>query len=305
MKQYKRIHRVWEEAPRICYGADSKFVFISDCHRGDGSNGDNFTPNGSLYEAALRHYFREQFTYIELGDGDDLWECRRMEDIMRTQYGAFSALQRFHEAGRLYMLYGNHDIVKSRPEWRREHMSTCAQPGSRCQTSLFSDLTIYEGLVLEHRERRGEELLLLHGHQADTFNSRFWRVGRFLVRHLWRPLELLGVRDPARYAMTEGRRSRVEKALMEYSTRENRMLVAGHTHRPVFSMPGEPAYFNDGCCVQPYHITAIEMEREMLSLVKWNAAADDGGRLYVRRKVLEGPVWIRDFFAYNLNGEKV
>ena len=63
----------------------------------------------------------------------------------------------------------------------------------------------------------------------------------------------------------------------------------------------EPPYFNDGCCVLPYAITAIEIEKGRISLVKWNIEAQESGILWVRRKVITGPnnlesylLWARD-----------
>lgn len=38
--------------------------------------------------------------------------------------------------------------------------------------------------------------LLSRFYQADFFNSVLWRLTRFLVRYVWRPLEHFGVLDP-------------------------------------------------------------------------------------------------------------
>ena len=50
-----------------------KIVLMSDCHRGSGNWADSFLANRPVYTAALKYYIQKDFTYIELGDGDELW----------------------------------------------------------------------------------------------------------------------------------------------------------------------------------------------------------------------------------------
>ena len=110
----KRLERAFTQAPVLPLGRRSKYVLISDCHRGVGTSSDNFLKNQHLYFAALEHYYRLGYTYIELGDGDELWENRRLRNIIEVHSDVYDMLTRFHISGRLYMLYGNHDIVKKR-----------------------------------------------------------------------------------------------------------------------------------------------------------------------------------------------
>lgn len=72
MSWYKRISNAFVDAPVIPYQKDSRFVFFSDCHRGVGNHNDNFLKNQNLYFAALKDYYERGFTYVELGDGDEL-----------------------------------------------------------------------------------------------------------------------------------------------------------------------------------------------------------------------------------------
>ncbi len=59
---------------------------------------------------------KEKYTYIELGDGDELWENRKLSDIINEYSGIFWLLGVFFAEGRLRFILGNHDIVKKRPE---------------------------------------------------------------------------------------------------------------------------------------------------------------------------------------------
>lgn len=71
--------------------------------------------------------------------------------------------------------------------------------------------------------------------------------------------------------------------------------MAGHTHRPAFPKPGEGYYFNDGSCVHPRCITALELERGNISLVKWSAKVREDNVVYIGRDVLEGPQPILEY----------
>lgn len=81
MGYYSRLQKAFEGALRLPLNNCSKYVIISDCHRGIGNANDNYMKNQTLHHAALSHYYRYGFTYIELGDGDELWENRSMKHI--------------------------------------------------------------------------------------------------------------------------------------------------------------------------------------------------------------------------------
>ena len=62
------------------------------------------------------------------------------------------------------------------------------------------------------------------------------------------------------------------------------MLLCGHTHNSRMPEFKEPPYFNDGCSVLPYAITAIEVESGRISLVKWNIEAQESRRFMGKTK---------------------
>ena len=67
MRTYKSLSKVYNKSKIIPYNNQSKFVIMSDCHRGAGNLGDNFLKNQHLFFAALKNYYEKGFTYIELG----------------------------------------------------------------------------------------------------------------------------------------------------------------------------------------------------------------------------------------------
>lgn len=283
-------------AKELSFDDSSKIIIMSDCHRGNGSWGDNFLINQNLFFAALTYYYEKNFTYIELGDGDELWENRKMEEIISVHSDAFWLMSRFHKKGRLYMLYGNHDMVKKNSNFVTSKCSSYYSECTQKHVPLFPHINITEGLVLNHLATKNK-ILLIHGHQADFINYDLWKLSRFLVRYLWSPLELLGMHDPTSASKNHAIKGSIEKKFRNWSKENNQMIIAGHTHRSVFPKVGEALYFNDGSCVHPRCITGIEIEDGSISLVKWALKTKKDRTLYVGRTVLEGPVKLRDFFG--------
>ncbi len=295
------LERVFESAGRIPIDDSSRIILMSDCHRGDGSWADDFLKNQYIYNAAMNHYFYKNYTYIEIGDGDELWKNKNLSDIIRVHGDTFWILSRFFSEGRLYSIFGNHDVVKNNSRFTkrfycRNYYNYLGTQEKRDIISL-DNIKHHEGLVLRHTPTGGE-IFLVHGHQGDYVNYKLWRVNRFLVRYFWRPLELYGVNDPTSAAKNNEKKAALEKRLIEWASDKNRMLVTGHTHRPMFSEPGEPPYFNDGSCVHPHCITGIEVAEGEITLVKWEVKAKSDGALYVGREVLAGPRKLKEYFEY-------
>lgn len=290
----KRLRCVYNTAEVIPFDESSKFIIMSDCHRGQGNTSDNFLLNQTLHFAALEYYYKNGFTYIELGDGDELWENRKMQPIIMAHSDIFWIMSKFYDENRLHMLYGNHDIVKRRKQIADKEFGSFYCDNDKCL--LFPGIQIPEGLILEDI-RTGKKLLLVHGHQGSFLNDTIWPVARFLVRYFWRPLELIGFTAPTGAARAHHKKELIEKKLAAYANSEQLILIAGHTHRPAYPRPGTGLYFNDGSCVHPKSITGIEIVNRKIALVKWSVSARDDMSLYVDHQILEGPDNISDFYA--------
>ena len=261
---FERINRALAGALYLPLNACSRYVVISDCHRGEGTNNDNFLKNQHLYFAALEYYLKHGFYYLELGDGEELWENRSLSRIEACHGNVYWMFSLFEKQCRIQRIYGNHNME-------------------------LQDI-LPEALILENQEG-GRDICMLHGHQADFFNSVCWRLSRFLVRYLWKPLERFGVNDPTSAARNYRKTERYEKCLVSWTKKHDTYLAAGHSHHPRLSEEGE-LYINAGSCVHPRCITAIEIEHMRMTLVKWNVATRTDMTLYVSREVLAGPVEI-------------
>jgi len=271
MGYQKRLDRAFEQAPCLLLDQRTRYILMSDCHRGTGMSYDNFLKNQHLFFAALNYYYDQGFHYIELGDGEELWENREYQLIRDCHSDVYWMFSRFEKECRICRLYGNHDM------------------------ELKKDKDRIPGLILENRQQ-GQKIWLTHGHQADWLNSSGWRLSRFLVRYIWKPLEQFGVLDPTSAARNYKKAGCTEQHLIQYAQKRGRLLITGHTHRPRLPerkyccSEGEGLYLNVGSCVHPRCITGIEIIGMQLYLVKWSMTSDRDLRLYVSREVLDGPL---------------
>ncbi|MCW5515063.1 metallophosphoesterase [Muriicola sp. Z0-33] len=290
-----RLTRAYKNAKVIPFDDSSKFILFSDCHRGDNSFADDFSNNRNIYFHALRHYYNEGFNYCELGDGDELWENRSFEPIFLAHKNIFMLMKQYHEENRLHMLWGNHDMVYRKKGYVKEQLYSYFEPKEEKEKVLMEDLVYHEAIVLKH-QKTGQELFLAHGHQADFMNYIGWRFNRFLVRVLWKPLQVWGIADPTSPAKNYKELIKVERRIKRWILQNNLLItIAGHTHRPRFPEPGDIPFFNDGSCVHPRSITGIEIENGSISLIKWQIATTETGILKVIRVLLEGPQKLIDY----------
>ncbi len=291
----RRLDRAYKEAIRVPFDNSSKLILFSDCHRGDNSFADDFANNRNIYFHALKHYYNNGFTYCELGDGDELWENLSFKSILQAHKNVYELLKQFHEDHRLHMIWGNHDMVYRNPNYVKKHLSTYFDAKTGEEVDLFCDIKYHEAIVLKHSETN-QELFLTHGHQADSWNYLFWKVSRFLVRILWKPLNVMGIADPTSPAKNYKELIKVERLIKRWIKDNNNLVtVIGHTHRPRFPEPKDIPLFNDGSCVHPRSITGIEIERGEITLIKWQIATKDDGTLQIIRVPLEGPNKITDY----------
>ena len=291
----KKLDNAYKNAKILNFDDASKFILFSDCHRGDNSFADDFANNRNIYFHALKHYYSEGFQYCEVGDGDELWENTSFTSILNAHKNVFMLMKQFHKENRLHMIWGNHDMVYRNPDYVKKQLSTYFDAKTGEDVELFKDIVYNEGIVLKHN-KTGQELFLTHGHQADWWNYTFWKWSRFMVRVLWKPLNVMGIADPTSPAKNYKELIKVERRIKKWISENNNLLtIVGHTHRPRFPEPGDIAFFNDGSCVHPRSITGIEIENGEISLIKWQIATKEDGTLQIVRALLEGPIKLIDY----------
>lgn len=284
----KRLENAYHHAHRITMNEDSKFIFFSDIHRGDNSLSDEFAHNQNIYYFALQHYYDNGFTYIEVGDGDELWEHSKFEVIRYAHSDVFMLLRRFFDDERFIMLYGNHNMSFKHDHHIEKHLFEFYDEYESFFNDLFPGIKVHEAVVIEHETINGE-VFVVHGHQGDFINDQIWPVMRFLNRHFWRYFHIVGFKNPASPAKNAHKRHKIEINYTKYINQFRRMLIVGHTHRPKFPKKNELPYFNTGCCIHPRNITGIEIENNHISLIEWRITPELDGTLKIKRRVIRGP----------------
>jgi UDP-2,3-diacylglucosamine pyrophosphatase LpxH len=270
------------KALQLKLNGETKYILFSDIHKGDNSYADDFKHNIKIYKEALHHYYINDYTYIELGDGLELWENRKIKPIIKAHQIIFDLLKEFHHKNRLYLIYGNHDMTMMYQFRVRKLLG-----------SIFTNLKYHESILLDTGKPK-HNLLLLHGHQADYMNYLFWWFHRFLVRYVWKPLQLLGINDPTSPAKNYKSLIKVERRMKDWILKNNNQpVIFGHTHRPRFPKPQDIPMFNTGSCVHPESIIGIEIENMQISMVQWLDNEDSQKTVKV---ILEGPIDLNLFW---------
>ncbi|RPD94586.1 serine/threonine protein phosphatase [Aureibaculum marinum] len=284
------LDNAFNKAKSLTINKDSKIIFFSDLHKGDNSYADDFLHNTTIYQHAIRDYFEKDYTYIELGDGIELWENYSFEPIYKAHKSTFELLKLFYDDNRLYLLWGNHDMIFGDPLAVEKMLYKVFPPKNIKQKERLFNLEYHESMLLKI-ENTDKKIFLIHGHQADWFNYRFWKVSRFFVRYLWKPLQnWFNFKDPTSPAKNNTTLNRIELKLKDWMIQNNnQMVIAGHTHRPRFPDPGLLPYFNDGSCVHPNSIIGLEIENLEIAMVKWHFKQNNNGENSIVKTILAGP----------------
>ncbi|MRS11631.1 MAG: serine/threonine protein phosphatase [Actinobacteria bacterium] len=288
MRTDQRLTRAYEGARVEVFDASSRYVFMSDCHRGSGGLSDEFSRNENCYLHALEHYFREGYTLVEVGDGDELWEHPDFKSIKDAHEAAFRAMRRFFDADRFILIWGNHNNYLRKPKFVAENLATHYHDHSGITHDLFAGIQAHEALVLKERDT-GQEVLVVHGHQGDFVNDQAWFLGMASLRFFWGHLHAFGAHNPTSPAENVLKRHRIERSFTEWIAKHKRALICGHTHRFKYPTGDDLPYFNTGCCVYPTTLTALELANDAIRLVGWRVEPDSDGVLRVERHVLRGP----------------
>jgi UDP-2,3-diacylglucosamine pyrophosphatase LpxH len=288
MSTFNRLSEIFKSSSVIPFDNSSKIVVISDCHRGDGSWVDDFSHNQNLYYCAIKYYYNNGFTYIDLGDSDELWKNQKFSDISSIYAETFHLLHNFYKEERYYMIYGNHDIVKRYPLFIEKNLQKYYDSSTNTYEPLFENIKVHEGLILKNSETQ-KKLFLVHGHQGDLLNDTFWRLGRFLAKYVWRRLEFFGYKDPTSAAKNFDVKRKVERKIIEWVSINKQPVIAGHTHRPACPSEDEQPYFNDGSCIHPNCITCIEIVNSEITLIKWGIKTKEDRTVYIDREAIAIP----------------
>jgi UDP-2,3-diacylglucosamine pyrophosphatase LpxH len=267
---HKQLNATFETAPIIPYDDTSRFIFFGDLHRGDGGPADAFVRNAGLFQDVLRHYYRCGYTYVEVGDGDELWKNHKFSTIHKAHKPTFDLLHKFDMQKRLHLILGNHDIVASRKD--------CTEKDGMSTT---------EGLILEH-SHTGQQICVAHGHQADIKSHQLYKMSRLVIRYIWKNIQLLGL-FRHKHHISRGLAQRpIENRLVAWVRSQRKVLICAHTHQPRSTVDAAVPYFNTGCCITLGELTGLEIQSGDILLVKWTLQKH-GSIQRIQRELIASP----------------
>lgn len=206
---------------------NAKLVIFSDHHKGNRDGADDFRVCERAYNAALAYYYRLGYTLVVLGDVEELWE-ERPKTVLNAYPHTLELEGKFHKDGRYLRFWGNHDDDWSHSGLVQKLLVPALGGGS---------LNVRETLILHFRDGEDEvgKIFLTHGHQGTLESDRIAPISKFFVRHVWRPIQRVikySLNTPAKDFQL---RHAHDSAMYFWSeAQEKTVLIAGHTHRPVF-----------------------------------------------------------------------
>ncbi len=297
MFRINQLTKVFNKAKsnEISFNNASKFILLSDCHRGDGYWSDDFAHNQNIFNHALLYYYNKGYTYIEIGDGDELWKYHKFSELREAHSLSYKIMSKFHQKKKFILIWGNHNNKLQNPNYVKKNLYQYYQDRKASYKPLFPDIITYEGIILKYTPA-DKRIFLVHGHQVDIINDVFWWFFSFLSEYLWKPLQLFGIKDPTSPAKSFTIRDKVEKRISEWARLNKQLVIAGHTHRSIFPKKNEIPYFNTGSCVHPFCITGIEITNGNIALIKWFTNTKVNGTLFIDREVLAGSEKLTAFF---------
>lgn len=299
-----------------------KFVVLSDQHKGAKDLADDFRNTETNYLHALQHYYDDGFTFINLGDCEDLWEATPSVVVEKNRKTLEMEAQ-FLAANRYYRIYGNHDL-----EWNYE-----IQRALYLRPLFGSNLVVSQGLVLEtlYKEKKFS-IFLAHGHQGDQRSDGNW-FSKWFVAAVWTPIQRFLEVQVDRISDSFELVDKHNILMYDWSATQNNLLfISGHTHKPVFASldhidrltrqlalakvqndpvqikfiqeeigrrqkeyegkkfvktMAKPSYFNSGCCCYPDgDMTGIEIDNGFIRLVKWKTGEEKSVRVVLEESPL-------------------
>lgn len=282
-----------------------RFIIFSDQHKGGKDGADDFMAAEQNYNHALRYYYGQGYTFINLGDCEELWECAPAK-VMAANHATLQEEARFQQQRRYLRVFCNHDL-----QWHYK------VPRLQFLKPVFGKkLKVYEGIILQTQYEQEEfNVFLTHGHQGDL-RSDGNAFSKWFVAAVWTPLQRIFEIHADTLSDSFELADRHNIMMYEWSMQYARtLLISGHTHKPVFASldhidrltkqlekarskgdeaevsilqkaiankqaayagkqfvktMAHPSYFNTGCCCfSDGDITGIEIAEGFIRLIKW------------------------------------
>lgn len=201
-----------------------KFIVLSDQHKGAKNEADDFLLAEKNYLAALDFYFTNNYYFINLGDCEELWE-NLVTPVKANNKASFEKEKMFLQQNRYYKVFGNHDLY-----WANDPFLA-----PKDLKDIYGQaVNIYEGAILQGNWKSSPlEIFLTHGHQGDLQSDGNW-FSKWFVSNVWAKVQAYLKINPNTPAYDTQLKTEHNKLMYEWSSANNKTLITGHTHQPVF-----------------------------------------------------------------------
>ena len=201
-----------------------KFIIFSDQHKGAKDGSDDFSFAERNYITALAYYDEHKFSFINLGDSEELWENNILA-VKKHNAKSFEAEKRFLNRNAFIKIFGNHDLY-----WDNDPLAKLMLE------SIFGKVVpIYEAAILQTTVSGNPlNIFLTHGHQGDKQSDGNW-LSKWFVSTIWAPLQMyleLNVNTPADNNLLKTAHNQFMYDWV--APQKDLLLITGHTHQPVF-----------------------------------------------------------------------
>ena len=217
--------------------ANDRLIIFSDQHKGRRNGADDFAGAESNFLRALDYYYKNDFTYINLGDSEELWE-NNIWQVKKKNTDVFAMEKKFLQKNKFIKVFGNHDLY-----WDNDPLASW-----QLKDIYGEKVRVYEGIILQSIVNSRESLVspdyrlsttnyrlfLTHGHQGDAQSDGNW-FSKFFISNIWAPLQAFLHINPNTPAYDAEKKTLHNRIMYEWAAaKENILLITGHTHQPVF-----------------------------------------------------------------------
>jgi len=293
-----------------------KYVIMSDVHLGDGGRADDLRRNERALETALDYYNKNGYSLILLGDIEEFWQfdlakiAQRYRETVYSRIRAFKDERVYRVWGNHDSEWGTLDDPARnrpiRPKCAEEALKMKDKDGKGCillvhghQGSTESDKDSWCSRFWVRMYRKIEPYIKIDPHRSATKSQITKDYERILYSwaknakcilicgHSHRAIfasksYVERLEEEIRGLQRDNAHGTVSRKVRKQEIKERKKKLRRESKKGRRIDPAEPhgeplpCYFNTGCALYTDGITAIEIAKDEIRLVKWDREVESG-----------------------------
>ncbi len=297
--------------------APAKIIVFSDQHRGAKNGADDFAICEAQYIAALEYYDKHKFHFISLGDSEELWE-NRWPQVKEKNTASFEKEKYFVKRNAFTKIFGNHDLSWSTDLFTDIEMEKVYDKKVKVyagavikkriadkpltiflthghQGDAKSDGNWFSKFFVAHIWAPLQGYLRINPNtpayntEKKTLHNRImyeWSALQnnllLITGHTHQPVFLSGTHLERLYKNLTIAEKNNDEDTATTIRKEIKFREPSFTAVAADFMNLKPSYFNSGCCCfSDGDITGIEIEDDLIRLIKWQKNDNGSSVRYV------------------------